>query len=341
MLLYVLAREDMARKDVAEVAQWETLFDADYQGTGYANLPRQPVGRAGDWVYMQEIKDGTPLEAFFGIIQTVEGADETPSTQIGLREPAEIFNRTLFTADFTLQGVGVEDQIKQIILNEYVNIADPFLRMPYLEPIVHTHTPVNRAITDETVSFLGYLGTALQLDGVRLRWEVKPNKIIVHIEHVSSTPILVDATTTDVTSYNDIYETDVLATHRVRSRDGANKTFYLRSDQTITENVNDPLRVQGRLGVSIVDTQDKMQQSAIDAFAKNKFAHRIEMRAKLNSRIIDVGGLRAGVLAKVKTRAGGVQNSRVTGVGRTWDTSTAWLRMGDLAATLTEKLRGK
>ena len=115
----------------------------------------------------------------------------------------------------------------------------------------------------------------------------------------------------------------------------------MKTDRTITEDVDDPDRAKGSSSAiyTAAETEDAMIQEAKNQFTSNSYQHRVEFNVLKTSKLIPENQLYIGHKCRAKTK-NGIKNSMITGITRTNNSNIISVTLGQLKITLIEKLKG-
>lgn len=119
------------------------------------------------------------------------------------------------------------------------------------------------------------------------------------------------------------------------------KTYFLRSDRTITEDANDPERVDGTVKTIYVEaeTEEEMYQEALNEFKSNSYNHSVTAKFLINSKLYDTNDLYVGRRCRILTEKAGIKETMITAVKRKDESDYIEVTFGSLPVTLTRKLR--
>ncbi|RHR52114.1 hypothetical protein DWX10_17025 [Clostridium sp. AF18-27] len=119
------------------------------------------------------------------------------------------------------------------------------------------------------------------------------------------------------------------------------KIYYLRSDRSITENIDDPERVDGTTKTVYIEaeTEAEMYEEAANQFKANSYNHSVSAKFLIDSKLYDTGDLYVGRRCKILSESAGVKESIITAVSRSDSSNYIAVTFGNLPVTLTRKIR--
>ncbi|KJJ66109.1 MULTISPECIES: hypothetical protein [Clostridia] len=119
------------------------------------------------------------------------------------------------------------------------------------------------------------------------------------------------------------------------------KTYYLRSDRTITDDPADVERVDGTTKTVFIEAESEaeMYQEALNEFKSNSYNHSVNAKFLLDSRLYDPKDLYVGRKCRILSETAGIKESMVTAVARKENSDCIEVTFGNLPVTLTRKIR--
>lgn len=119
------------------------------------------------------------------------------------------------------------------------------------------------------------------------------------------------------------------------------KTYYLRSDRTITDDPADAERVDGTTKTVFIEAESEaeMYQEALNEFKSNSYNHSVNAKFLLDSRLYDPLDLYVGRKCRILSETAGIKESMVTAVARKENSDYIEVTFGNLPVTLTRKIR--
>ena len=345
MLAYVLDKRDLHIKDVLEFDEYTFKEDIDYNDKSTVTFIKQPNLEDGDMVIC---KDGNKT-VFFSICEKIKSESGETDYTITLLQKENLFNRFIFSENTEIiEGLGIEDFIVQTIKQNFINSNDLLLDKEWLNIQAETHTKATaKPDTEQGVYNLKtFLGNIKQHHSIYTDFRIYMDRLLIKVEKKVSTELMVDIEVSDVSDYVENYDISVLAKLNVKwkkaeeSTEEVRKSFYLLSDRTVSENVNDPNRVEGSVkSIQIVTEKEAdMRQQVFNEFASNRYNHKITFNIVRNSKLYPEQEFYIGRDCTVKTKSG-VRKSMITKIEISSSSALLKITLGNMKVTLTDKLR--
>lgn len=337
----IIARNTFTLRDVIEVSSYEISLDGDYDGKSAFILPRKPIVEEDDFLIVHD--DGT---VFTGIIETIENEYGYDSYTITAIEMPRLFDQNIVLSNTDLLTTGIEDFIANQITSNFISSNDTLLNITYLTVTAKTHTPIAAKPDNENgiYNLCTYLGNALTTYGIFIDFNFSTAGIEIVIENKAQDNLDIDTGITDVTVANEVYSISALTKLTVLWDNGtttSTRQFFLKTDRTITENIDDSDRANGSSDAiySTAETEAEMIQEAQNQFTSNSYQHKVEFDVLRTSKLIPEGQLYVGHKCRAKTK-NGIKDSMITGIIKVNNSSIISVTLGQLKITLLEKLKG-
>lgn len=299
-IVYFLDQDSLDIKDIIEFENYEYNIDEETNAKTTFNIYRKNNAKNGDIVVLKR-KDKID---YIGIVEDTTSEDNRNSQLTTLKYITNIFDRKiLLTNESIMHEIGVEDFIAQTIEDYFTNSDDTLLNINWLEVEALTHTPIVKAIDNDNgiYNFHTFITNCSQNYNIVYKWTLLEDYTLkLEISKEDESEILIDTTTTDISSYTEVYETDVVAKVTVKT---ANNIFnwYLKSDRTITNNSSDPDRAKGKIEVAYTENDADAYQTALDIFKGNSYKHYVSFRMRRSSKLFDVDSLSIGTPLSIRT----------------------------------------
>lgn len=299
-IVYFLDQENLDIKDVVEFENYEYNIDEETNAKTTFNIYRRNNVRNGDIVVLKR-KDTID---YIGIVEDATNEDGKISQLTTLKYITNLFDRKiLLTNENIMHETGVEDFIVQTIEDYFTNSDDTLLNINWLQVEALSHTPIQKAIdTDNGIyNFHTFITNCSQNYNIVYKWTLLESYVLkLEIYQEEESNILIDTTTTDISNYTEVYETTVTAKVTVKTQNNL-YNWYLKTDRTITDNVNDPDRATGKVEVVYTENDDDAYQTALDVFKGNSYKHYIGFRIRRSSKLFEVNELKIGMPLSVRT----------------------------------------
>lgn len=359
MLAYVLSYHDLSIKDVLNFQEYDLETDVDYTDNSYIIVPRKPNVDNKDFIWCKDNDNNT---VFIGICDTYSTESEDSGYTINLRQKEQYFSRQIFIGDETVKsGTGVEDFLAAEITDNWIDSGDAVMDVSYLSVQALTHTPVAASVSSAVTTdapgvynLKSYMGNCKELYQVYTDFEFSGQTLTVKIYRKTDPVLPIDIKVSDITDYNESYEVDTIARVMVHWKipdtidmDGtvivgaeSYRNYYLKSDRTVTEDVDDPDRIDGTSKSIYVETEAEsdMRQQAMNEFAGNRYHHQVNFKLKKKSQLYNVADYYVGRLCNFKSKTG-IRETIITAIKNSSDSELLEVTFGKLKITLIEKLR--
>ena len=349
MFASIISRYSLTLTDTVTVTSHDLSLDAVYDGKSRIVLHRKPIASEDDFIILN---DGGIV--FCGIIDAIENTKGQKSHTLTVIEMQRLFDRKVILTNESLLSNGIEDFIADQITGNFISSADSLLNIPYLTVTAKTHTPVAaKPDADNGIyNLCTYMGNALTNYGIFVDFEFTSNALHVVIEKKQQSDLKIDTGLSNIVNLSEVYDTKVLAKLTVlwtrkeineageETETTETRHFFLKTDKTITEDVNEPDRAKGSVDVivSMADSEEALQQEVADKFKANSYQHKITFDA-VPSKLVPADELFVGHQLTVKTESG-IKDSVITGIAQSNGQEAISVTLGQLAVTLIEKLKG-
>lgn len=345
MTANIISRYTYALQDILTVSGYEISLDGDYNGKSQLTVHRRPVATEDDFVILND--NGIVYQ---GIVSNIENVDGSGGYTITLLEMPRLFDQKVILTNETLLTTGIEDFIANQITENFISNPDGIVNITYLSIDIKTHTPIAAKVQTEdgVYNLCTYLGNALTNYGIFIDFEFAREALKITIEKKAQTVLDIDTTTSEIIDLNEIYEVRALTKLTVLWQKTVDEVttetvrhFFLRTDRTITEDMNDPDRAKGSTDVIVSKAEDEaaMKQEAQDKFTGNSYNHNITFNVVKGSRLVSDTELYIGHKCRAKSR-NGLRESVITGISRSSNTAVIGVTLGNLKVSLIEKLKG-
>lgn len=339
MLCNIISRNTYKLKDVIDAAYYEIEQDGDYNGKSTLVVWKKPSGRQGDFIIIFDDD-----KKYQGIISDIENEEGHEKYTLTIVEMPKLFDQNIAVENENLIAQkGIEDFIAEQIKSNFISSYDSFTNLSYLEVNALTHTRIQAKVpaTDKIYNLCTYIGNALTNYGIFMDFVFTDKKLVINILNKEQKKFDIDTKISDVVYLSELYEIRALTKLKVLWNNKV-RMFYLRTDRTITENKNDPLRAEGRTDTVAVTTESEQEmiQEARNHFISNFYQHKIEFNVVRGSKIIPEDDIYIGHKCRVKTK-NGVKESIINGIRANSESSIISVTLGQMKVTLIEKLKGQ
>lgn len=243
---------------------------------------------------------------YLGIIDDIVNENGEKKNSITCKYISNIFDRKIILKNESLiSEKGIEDFILYTIQQNFTNSNDTLLNIDFLDVEILTHTKVNKSIDNvenNIYNFHTFVTNCTQNYNIILEFSINNKRLKLKIYKESAKTKNVDATLADITNYTELFEKNVTAKVTVLCKDKSEHNWFLKSDRTVTDNINDENRAFGDIEVVYTEKVEDAYQTALNEFKSNTYKHMITFDLYKNSKIINVNDLKIGTPINVRTK---------------------------------------
>ena len=335
-IVYFLCKEDLDIKDVLEYENYEYNIDEETNAKTIFNTYRKVNVSNGD---IAVLKRKNQID-YIGIVEDVTNENGEKVQGITLKYISNIFDRKIILSnEETISTTGIEDFIYQTIYNQFTNSDDSLLNISWLDVEVLSHTQIQKSVENENgiYNFHTFITNCSQNYNIVLDFSFDNYRMKLKIFKQEDIESIIDATVSDVSNYVEVYDTNVLAKVIVKTSTET-KQWFLKTDRTITDNINDPDRAEGNIEVIYTENVEDAYQKALDAFKGNSYKHYISFDINKSSKLFNVEALKIGAPLSVRTHNGVILNTYVSAIT---DTGGNFLNItcGNMRINFIDKLK--
>lgn len=331
MKAYIKRSSDFRTVLMGTAESWSLPVASAADDTGQLVLAEYaPAEHTGNWVYV--------LGQIYRIAQATPSNNQFTAT---LADPATAFDRQAIWPDAPETTYGAF--IKAALERDYLNCADAAYKVPYLQ-ITNTDTTALAVpkLDDTKLYKLSDVITTARAAGVRVSFGIDGDKLAVDISTGAGTEHNILFTDGRAQLETESYSADTTAKVTVlqaqEKAEDANKdapteyvahTFYLSADGEITETAPTD-RAEGKWAYVTCKADETPADKAAEVFAANANSYKIEFYSSRRYALYD----------RVRLRLhGAVFATRITGITLKNGDDRYLYRCGELATTITEKVR--
>lgn len=356
MIAYILDKTNLTIKDFFYFKDFLFCDDLEYSNKSQIVVPRLVNAVDDDFVYC---KDDSNKLVFFGVAYDTQTNDKTDNYALTMRQKECLFDRFIFAENTNLIATSIESFVVRMITDNWVSSSDPLMDRTYINPVAVTNTPVVASLSnivnvqDGVFNLKTFLGNIKERYGIYLDFVLTNTApgasggavLTVNVYKNSADTVPIDTDVSDIYNVEETYSVDVLSKLKVKWTDPEGLpfyfTYYLLADRTITQNKNDPNRVDGTVkSISIqAETSAELNDAIANEFRKNSYEHKITFYLRENSKLYLPDDYYVGRKCQIETKTG-VKESLITAIERESSSGVRKITMGKLKVTLTSKLRG-
>jgi len=318
MVAFIKRRKDFRTYTAAEVVSWDAPLASIENDVGTIVLYGTTVtrGSEGDFIIM---------DGHIWVVEQV--APDQQQTTITVGDVASAFDRLL---PFVEAGETIGAFLAQQLTDHYKEVSDANYRMPYLRVTNLDNTEyLGPTVTDGLFNLRTYMRKVNRLRDVQVRFSIDRDYLNILIEprqRPSHKIIFEDGTSQLISrSYSRSSVAKVTA-----YQNGVGHTYYLTDEGDVTD--TEPLRrAEGKWEVLALDEYADLEERVQDLFSQNSNSHKIEWKSPKEYSLYDTVVLRLD---------GGLMSSYISYIGISSDDNRFYYKSGELATTLTERLKG-
>lgn len=255
---------------------------------------------------------------YLGIIDDIVNENGEKKNSITCKYISNIFDRKIILKNESLiSEKGIEDFILYTIQQNFTNSNDTLLNIDFLDVEILTHTKVNKSIDNvenNIYNFHTFVTNCTQNYNIILEFSINNKRLKLKIYKESAKTKNVDATLADITNYTELFEKNVTAKVTVLCKDKSEHNWFLKSDRTVTDNINDENRAFGDIEVVYTEKVEDAYQTALNEFKSNTYKHMITFDLYKNSKIINVNDLKIGTPINVRTKNNILLNTYISAI---------------------------
>lgn len=255
---------------------------------------------------------------YLGIIDDIVNENGEKKNSITCKYISNIFDRKIILKNESLiSEKGIEDFILYTIQQNFTNSNDTLLNIDFLDVEILTHTKVNKSIDNvenNIYNFHTFVTNCTQNYNIILEFSINNKRLKLKIYKESAKTKNVDATLADITNYTELFEKNVTAKVTVLCGDKSEHNWFLKSDRTVTDNINDENRAFGDIEVVYTEKVEDAYQTALNEFKSNTYKHMITFDLYKNSKIINVNDLKIGTPINIKTKNNILLNTYISAI---------------------------
>lgn len=318
MVAFIKRRKDFRTYASAEVVCWDAPLASIEDDVGTIVLYGSTVSRGseGDFLIM---------DRHIWLIEQV--APDQQQTTVTVCDVACAFDRLL---PYSGDGERIGSFLAQQLTDHYKEVSDLDYRMPYLKITNLDNSEfLGPTVTNGLFNLKTYMRKVNRLRDVQVKFSVDQDNLNILIEHrqrPSHNIIFEDGTSQLISrSYSRSSIAKVTAYQQ-----GVGYTYYLDADGTVRD-AEPARRAEGKWEVLALEEYEIVQDRVQDIFSQNSNSHKIEWRSEKQYQLYDTVVLRLD---------GGLMSSYVSYIGISSSDNRFYYKSGELATTLTERLKG-
>ena len=328
-LAYFLDSSNLEIKDVKEFTNnYNFKIDEETNANSFINIIERPNVENGDIIYIKRKKS-----SYLGIVSNITNGDDSSNKnvyKVTFKYISNIFDRKILLSssqEALISSTGIEDFIAKVIEDEFTDSADTFINIEWLTINVLTHTTLQKSVdTDDNgiYNFHTFITNCCQNYNIVMEYSLNDEGITINIYKAGDDALqILDTTVSDIINYKEVFETSI-TTKVVVKTDTDVQNFFLLSDRTVSEDIDDPDRAKGEIEVTYTAESSEARQTALDIFKGNTYNHNISFYIREDSSLFDVERLKIGTPISIRTKNNVVYDTYISAIE---DTNDNFLRI--------------
>ncbi len=317
-IAYILDKDTLEVKDFKEFTNtYNFKIDEETNANSFINVIDKPNAENGDKIYIRRKNI-----SYLGVVSNITNAntnnDKNRLYKITLKYISNIFDReVILNNEEIITNIGIEDFIANVINNEFTNSEDDLLNYKNIKVFVHTHTKLQKSVdTDEygIFNFHTFITNCTQNYNIIMDFELEGQFIVINIYKAQEGENkLIDTTVSDISNYKEVFETNITTKVTVKTETDV-QNFYLRSDRTVTTDVNDTERAKGQIEVTYTTNSEDARQTALDIFKGNTYNHNINFNLRRDTTLFEMEKIKIGTPVSIKTKNNIIYNTYISAI---------------------------
>lgn len=284
---WIFDYKDFKVKDIVEISEYEINIDEETNAKSNIKILKNIKAKAGDVAIIK--KNGK--EIYWGIIDNIANENGNLLYEYSLKYITNIFNQNVeLKSEEIIKNIGIEDFIANTIKKNFIENEDDFVNKRYLEVEVKTHT-IRQISIDNVQNGIFNLHTFMtnctQKYNVVYSFSINNTKLKLTIEINPLKKELIDINAHAISSYQEVFETDIVSKVVVLTKEEGKFELYLLNDRTTTTDKNNINRAEGKTEVIYAEKMEEAKQKALDVITTNRYNHNVNFN--LIGRLIKIG----------------------------------------------------
>lgn len=281
--LWIFDYQTFAVKDIVEIASFEIIMDEETNENSTIKVLKDTGAKGNDIVAVKRNND----VIYWGIIEEIQNEDGKNTYIFVCKYITNMFDRKiLLVSENMIRQQGIEKFIKKAIIDNFVDTGDSLLNLDYLNVTNSTNTTKQVSVSNVENNLYNlhtWMNNCTQNYGVVYDFEIEmvegEPQLHLDIAIKSEDTELIDVKAMNITNYEEVFETDIVAKVEVYGLlQGTVQiiyTLYLKTDRTTTTDPTDVDRALGRVEAIYVENNDEASQDALNTMKGNTYNHNI------------------------------------------------------------------
>lgn len=337
-IAYFLDQNTFEISDIIQIQDYQVNLDEETNAKTIFTILKKPKAKDKDFVFI--IENGKTK--FQGIIEAPTNENGDSVYNINAKYITNLFDRKLIAKNENIiSEQGIEDFIAYTIENEFLNSADTLLNIGYIDLEVLTHTKRKFTIKNENgiYNFHTFINNCTQNYGIVYDFEIVNKRLKITIRNIEEEETqLIDTKVSDISSYKEIFKTNVVAKVTVVCPQNTYE-YFLLNDRTVSSDINAENRAVGDIEVIYEEEPENAQEAALNIFRSNSYSHLIEFNINKNSKLYDVSKFKIGSLVRIKNKTGDVIDTYISAITINKDNPIYSFKTGNIRINFLDKLK--
>ena len=287
VFMWIFDYKDFEVKDIVELSDYELNIDEETNSNSIIKVLKKTTAKSKDIVMIKKNNE----VIYWGIVDNIQNEDGKQLYEYTFKYITNMFDQNIILKNENLiKTTGVEDFIANAITNNFIDNKDTFLNLLYLEIKVKTHTKKQTTVTnvqDNIYNLHTWMSNCTQNYDIVYSFSIINKKLVMTIESKEIEKELIDVNAQPISSYTEVFETDVVSKVTVLTKEEGEYNLYLLNDRTTTTDMNNKDRADGKVETVYTEKMEDANQLALDTMKSNSYNHNITF--KYLDRFIQVG----------------------------------------------------
>lgn len=276
--MWVFDGYDFKIKGIVELSNYEISIDEETNINTIVNVLKNIQAEADDIVAIKKENE----VIYWGSIQEVSNEDGETLYKYTLKYITNMFNQKVILKDEELiKTTGIEDFIAKTIKENFINNTDTFINKTFLKVIVKTHTKIQTTVDnvqDNIYNLHIWMTNCTQRYNIVYNFSIVDKMLVITIENKEQKKRLIDTTAQAISSYSEVFETNVVSKVTVLTKEKGEYSLYLLNDRTTTTDMKNKNRAKGKVETVYTEKMEDAPQKALDTMKSNSYNHNITFK---------------------------------------------------------------
>ena len=276
--MWVFDGNDFKIKGIMELSDYEISIDEETNSNTIVNVLKNIQAKEDDIVAIKKENE----VVYWGIVKKVENEDGKALYKYTLKYITNMFDqKVILKNEDIIKTVGIEDFIAKTIKENFINNTDIFLNKTYLKVVVKTHTKVQTTVDnvqDCIYNLHTWIINCTQRYNIVYNFSIESKMLVITIENKSIKKELIDTTAQAISSYSEVFETNIISKVTVITKEEGEYNLYLLTDRTTTTDMKNENRAKGKVETVYTEKMEDAPQKALDTMKSNSYNHNVTFK---------------------------------------------------------------